>query len=381
MPPAAEGPQQVSLSIDLPDHASEEDDRAIPIDAVGIRRLRYPVAVKDKSGDLQSTVAEVEMTVGLPGDVKGTHMSRFIEVLNAYRGEMTISNLPEILGEMQRRLEARDVAMSLDFPYFIDKEAPVSRVRSLMEYRCGFRARKSGSEVEFTLVVGVPVKSLCPCSKAISEYGAHNQRSEIQVELQSSTFVWIEDVVAAVEGCASSPVYALLKREDEKWVTERAYENPRFVEDLVREVLLATRALPGVHAVRVSAENFESIHNHSAYATLHWEDTPAEAAQLPLGLDVQEHTAVPFGQWLRQTREARGMSQGDLAEAAGCSTSFLSKVEGGSKTPGADSLTLLARALGQDPVKTQLRAGVVAPEFLARIQSMPEQFIRWASAT
>jgi len=380
MPPSSGGGEQVSLSIDLPDHASEEDHRAIPIDAVGIRRLRYPVAVKDKSGDLQSTVAEVEMTVGLPGDVKGTHMSRFIEVLNAHRGEVTISNLPEILGEMQRRLEARDVAISLDFPYFIDKEAPVSRVRSLMEYQCGFRARKSGSAVEFTLVVGVPVKSLCPCSKAISQYGAHNQRSEIRVELQSSTFVWIEDIVAAVEGCASSPVYALLKREDEKWVTEKAYENPRFVEDLVREVLLATRSLAGVHAVRVSAENFESIHNHSAYATLHWEDVPPAAEQLPLGLESSATPPVPFGQWLRQAREARGMSQSDLAEASSCSTSFLSKVEGGSKTPGPESLEALARALGQDPLKTQLRAGVVAPELLARIQAMPEQFLRWASA-
>jgi len=378
MPPAPSAPEQVSMYTDLPDHASERDDRSIPIDEVGIKRLRYPVSVKDKSGDLQATVAEVEMTVGLPGDVKGTHMSRFIEVLNAHRGEMTISNLPEILNEMQRRLEADDVAMRLEFPYFIDKEAPVSRVRSLMEYKCGFRARKRGSQVEFTLLVGVPVKSLCPCSKAISDYGAHNQRSEILVELQSSTFVWIEDVVAAVEGCASSPVYALLKREDEKWVTEKAYENPRFVEDLVREVLLATRALPEVHSVRVSAENFESIHNHSAYATLHWEETPVEPEQLGLGLPATSTEDLPFGQWVRQSRESRGLSQGELSERTGCSTSFLSKVEGGTKTPSAESLVALAAALGQDPVKTQVRAGVIPPEILARIQASPEAFLRWA---
>ena len=379
MPPAPSGPEQVSLYSDLPDHAAQRDDRSIPIDEVGIRRLRYPVSVKDKAGELQATVAEVEMTVGLPGDVKGTHMSRFIEVLNAHRGEMTISNLPEILNEMQRRLEADDVAMRLEFPYFIDKEAPVSRVRSLMEYRCGFRARKCGPKVDFTLVVGVPVKSLCPCSKAISDYGAHNQRSEVIVELQSSTFVWIEDVVAAVEGCASSPVYALLKREDEKWVTERAYENPRFVEDLVREVLMATRALPGVHSVRVSAENFESIHNHSAYATLQWEERHAEPEQLGLGLPATTVEELPFGQWVRQNRESRGLSQGELSERAGCSTSFLSKVESGTKTPSAESLVALAAALGQDPLKTQVRAGVIPPEILARIQASPEAFLRWAA--
>lgn len=378
MPPPPSAPEQVSLYSNLPDHASEADDRAIPIDQVGIRRLRYPISVKDKSGELQPTVADVEMTVGLPGDVKGTHMSRFIEVLNAHRGEVTISNLPEILNEMQRRLEADDVAVRLDFPYFIDKEAPVSRVRSLMEYRCGFRARKIGPAVQFTLLVGVPVKSLCPCSKAISDYGAHNQRSLIEVELESSSFVWIEDVVEAVEGCASSPVYALLKREDEKWVTEKAYENPRFVEDLVREVLLATRRLPGVHSIRVSAENFESIHNHSAYATLHWSATPPTAEQLPLTLPEVSDAPTPFGPWLRGLREARGLSQGDLSELAGCSTSFLSKVEGGTKTPSADSLETLARALGQDATKMQLRAGVIPPALMARIQAAPEAFLRWS---
>ena len=379
MPPTGQESRQVSMYADLPDHACAQEDRQIPLDEVGIRRLRYPISVKEQTGKLQATVAEVEMTVGLPGDVKGTHMSRFIEILNAYRGEVTISNLPEILTEMQRHLGAEDVAIRMDFPYFIDKAAPVSGARSLMEYRCGFRASKRASQVGFTLRVGVPVKSLCPCSKAISDFGAHNQRSEVIVELSSTDFVWIEDVVTAVEGCASSPVFALLKREDEKWVTETAYNNPRFVEDLVREVLIAVRRLPGVDSVQVSAENFESIHNHSAYAALHWEREREEPEQLGLGLSAPQAEPEAFGAWLRRTRESRGLSQGELGERAGCSTSFLSKIEAGLKTPGTESLEALATALGQDPVKTQLRAGVFPADLVAKVQASPEAFLRWTS--
>lgn len=367
----------VQRRLDLPDHAAELDERAIPIDEVGIRRLRYPISVKDRGGRLQATVAEVQMAVGLPGHAKGTHMSRFIEVLNAYRGELTISVLPDLLGEMQRRLEVADVSIRLDFPYFIDKAAPVSGARSLMEYRCGFRAKRRGSQLRFSLVVGVPVKSLCPCSKAISAYGAHNQRSEIEVEIESGDFVWIEDVVAAAEGCASSPVFALLKREDEKWVTERAYENPRFVEDLVREVLLAVRRLPGIRRVRVAAENFESIHNHSAFASLEWRaDTGGEQLHLPVQATRPE--PEPFGQWLRACRESRALSQHELAERWGCSTSFVSRVESGAKTPSSDSLVTLAKVLGHDPVKLQLRAGILPADLLTRIQAAPEAFLRWA---
>ena len=379
MPPTAEEPRQVSLYADLPDHACAHEDRQIPLDEVGIRRLRYPISVKEQTGKLQGTVAEVEMTVGLPGDVKGTHMSRFIEVLNAHRGEITISNLPEILTGMQRHLEAEDVAVRLDFPYFIDKAAPVSGSRSLMEYRCGFRATKRGQQVGFKLVVGVPVKSLCPCSKAISDFGAHNQRSEVIVELSSTEFVWIEEVVAAVESCASSPVFALLKREDEKWVTETAYKNPRFVEDLVREVLIAVRGLPGVESVQVSAENFESIHNHSAYATLRWQREQPDPEQMDLGLALPPGEPEPFGAWLRRTRESRGLSQAELAARAGCNPSFLSKVEAGLKTPGIESLEALANELGQDPTKTQLRAGVLPASLVEKVRAAPEAFLRWAA--
>lgn len=376
--PSPNLPKQASLYKDLPDCAAESDDRLVPIDKVGIKRLRYPISVKDKSGRMQATVAEVEMTVGLPGNVKGTHMSRFIEILNAYRGEITISNLPELLAEMQRRLEVSDVAIELNFPYFIDKEAPVSRARSLMEYSCGFRAEKHAGEVKFVLIVGVPVKSLCPCSKAISRYGAHNQRSEVVVELESSDFVWIEDVVVAVEGCASSPVYALLKREDEKFITEQAYDNPRFVEDLVREVLIAVRKLDGVNSVRVTAENFESIHNHSAYASLEWCERDADE-QLEMVLGAQAVGNESFGGWLRSQRQARGLSQAQVAESIGCSTSFLSRVEADAKTPGAERLISIAETLGQDPEKLQLRAGAIPRELLDTVRQHPESFLRWAA--
>lgn len=354
---------------DLPDDGAP-DARGVPIDEVGIRRLRYPICVKDRSGQLQATVAEVQMAVGLPGHTGGIAMSRFIEVLNAYRGELTISVLPDLLGEVQRRLDAEDVSIRLDFPYFIDKAAPVSGARSLMAYRCGFRARRRGSELRFCLRVGVPVQRLDP--------GAHGQRSEIEVELESGDFVWIEDVVAAVEGCASAPVFALLEREDERWLTGHAAAHPHSVDDLVREVLSAVRRLPGVRRVRVAAESFESIHAHSAFATLDWR---AGETDEPLDLPVQRasHEPEPFGQWLRACRASRALSQHELAERWGCSTSFVSRVESGAKTPGADSLVALAAALGHDPVKLQLRAGVVPAALLARIQAAPESFLRWAA--
>ncbi len=377
LPVAPTGPEQVSIYYDLPDHAAEADDRALPIDKVGIKRLRYPIQVRDKVGKLQSTVADVAMYVGLPADVKGTHMSRFIEVLNARRGEVTLSNLPEILSEVQRRLEADDAYVDLNFPYFIEKAAPVSGARSLMEYSCGFRARKVGPRFEFTLLVGVPITSLCPCSKAVSKYGAHNQRSEVTVEIQSSDFVWIEDVVAAVEGCASAPLYALLKREDEKFVTEQAYENPRFVEDLVREILLAVR-FESVTEATVRAENFESIHNHSAYAEISWSEEQ-EPAQLGLALGITTGDDRPFGEWFRDLRESRGFSQSSLADKLGCSTSFLSRVEAGTKRPSEALLGSAAELLGQEPDKLTLRAGIVPEKFSELIRRDPERFLSWVA--
>ena len=255
----------------LPDHASEADDRRLPIDRVGIKDRRYPIQVLDRSGGMQHTVASVSLYVGLPAHFKGTHMSRFVEVLNQVRGEVTFRNMPDILGEVQQRLDADDAFLELRFPYFMEKKAPVSGVASLMEYTGWFYGRRTGERDELTLGVAVPVKTLCPCSKAVSDYGAHNQRSIVKVELRSAGFVWMEDVIEAVEGCASAPLFALLKRSDEKWVTEHAYDNPKFVEDLVRDVVIAVRELPGeVSWVRVRAENQESIHNHAAYGEITW---------------------------------------------------------------------------------------------------------------
>lgn len=255
----------------LPDHAAEADHRQLAIDRVGIKDLRYPIQVLDRTGGLQSTVASVNLYVGLPAHFKGTHMSRFVEILNQVRGEITFRNMPQILEQVQERLEAHDAFLELSFPYFVEKKAPVSGVASLMEYEGRFVGRRTGDRTELTLGVTVPVKTLCPCSKAVSDYGAHNQRSLVSVDVRSDDFVWMEQVIEAVEQSASSPLYALLKRSDEKYVTEHAYDHPKFVEDLVRDVVIAVRDLSeGVHWVSVSAENQESIHNHAAYGEITW---------------------------------------------------------------------------------------------------------------
>lgn len=230
-----------------------------------MKDIRYPIAVMDKSKIQQHTVARINMYVDLPHHFKGTHMSRFIEILNHYRGEITMRNMGQILQEMKERLEASCAHMELEFPYFIEKEAPVSKARGLMEYQCRLRGTLGGQR-DFVLAVTVPVTSLCPCSREISERGAHNQRSAVQVEIRSRKFIWIEDLIAWVEACGSSPVYSLLKREDEKAVTEQAYDNPMFVEDIVRAVTEKLKGVAEIDWFRVQCENFESIHNHSAYA-------------------------------------------------------------------------------------------------------------------
>jgi GTP cyclohydrolase I len=373
-----------SLFENLPDHASEHDDRKLAIDKVGIKSLSYPVQVLDKQNQTQHTVAEVDLYVSLPEHFKGTHMSRFVEILNARRGEMTIRNMPQILTEMQHRLEAEDTHLEMSFPYFLSKRAPISGVESLMRYDCAFRASKRGEEVDFVLRVDVPVKSLCPCSKSISKYGAHNQRSIVSVEVRASEFVWIEDVIERVESCASAPLYALLKREDEKYITELAYENPRFVEDLVREVVLSVRELDGVSWIQVDAENFESIHNHSAFARLEW-SLEEEQARRQTHIDFpapesSEESLPSFGQWLRQQRTARGFNQQELAVHLDISASYLSRVESDEKTLSMNALQRLAQQLGLDAVDVQLRAGQIPIEMLQRIQADPNAFRRWASS-
>ncbi len=254
-----------SFAVDMPDMQKLRDDRNIAINKVGVKDIRYPIVVLDKSKDRQQTVARINMYVDLPHHFKGTHMSRFIEILNQYHGEISIERMDAMLRNMKEHLEASSAHLELEFPYFIEKQAPVSGARSLMEYQC----RMVGSldeDYNFMLGVTVPMTSLCPCSKEISARGAHNQRSAVTVEIRYSDHIWLEDLIAWIEACGSAPVFALLKREDEKALTEQAYDNPMFVEDVVRAVTQRLLEVPEITWFRVACENFESIHNHSAYA-------------------------------------------------------------------------------------------------------------------
>ena len=214
-------------------------------------------------------MASMALTVGLAPEVKGAHMSRFVELLERRRGELTQDSMYVLLEDMLQRLEAVSGRIELSLPYFIRKAAPVSGVVSLLDYDVRLIVEKREGQVPtLTMRVVAPVTSLCPCSKKISEYGAHNQRSHITIEVQLRDGMSIEELVRIAEEEASCEVYGLLKRPDEKWVTERAYENPKFVEDLVRDIALRLMREPRIAAWRVASENFESIHNHSAYAEL-----------------------------------------------------------------------------------------------------------------
>ena len=252
----------------LHDKQSEPDYREIRIDKVGVRNLRFPITVKDKLHSTQNTVATIGMFVDLPKEFKGTHMSRFIEVLNAHGNVIHVENINAILFAMQRKFQAATSHLEIEFPYFMVKKAPVTGRESVMDYVARFDATASGRDIDFILTVKTMVTTLCPCSKAIAMHGAHNQRGEVTVQIRSSQIVWIEDLIAIIESCASSELYSLLKREDEKAVTERAYENPVFVEDLVRNVAVNLNAHPDVTWYKVEAENHESIHNHNAYACI-----------------------------------------------------------------------------------------------------------------
>ena len=252
----------------LHDKQSERDYRELRIDKVGVRGLRFPIQIRDKAHALQNTIATIGMYVDLPKEFKGTHMSRFIEVLHAHGSVVHVENITDILYAMQARLKAATAHLEMEFPFFLVKKAPVSGQESVMDYTARFDATACGKEIDFVLTVKAPVTTLCPCSKAIARYGAHNQRGMVTVEIRSRRAIWIEDLIAMVESSASSELYSLLKRQDEKAVTERAYENPVFVEDLVRNVALKLNAHPDVTWYKVEAENFESIHNHNAYACI-----------------------------------------------------------------------------------------------------------------
>jgi GTP cyclohydrolase IB len=363
----------------LPDHAAEADARGLPIDQVGIRDLRWPVVVMDRDRRTQATVATLDLSVALPASQKGTHMSRLVECLEASGGELSLRTLPDLLAAMQRRLHADTVYVRAAFPYFVRKRAPVSGVASWLDVQCAFDAERRGDRVAFTLHVDVPVTSLCPCSKAISAYGAHNQRSQVRVRVRADRMIWIEDVVDAIESAASSPLFALLKREDEKYVTELAYDNPRFVEDLVRETLLAVRALDGVTHVEVEADNAESIHNHSAWARVRWPADPVAPA--PTTVPAERAAPAPtFGAWLRARRAELRLSQRELAEHLGATSSWISRVESDERHLPPDALDRLADLLGLDPAVVRIRAGQFPPTVAAAAAADPEGLLAWAMA-
>ena len=259
----------LSDTMAIPDVQGFADTRQLAINKVGIKSIRHPIKVKDKNGGMQHTIAVFNMYVGLPHNFKGTHMSRFVELLNSHEREISVENFEPTLRKMVKRLEAETGHIEMTFPYFINKKAPVSGVQSLIDYEVTFVGEiHEGDKYTFTMKVVVPVTSLCPCSKKISDRGAHNQRSHVTVTATTNDLVWIEDLVHLVESQASCELYGLLKRPDEKYVTERAYDNPKFVEDMVRDVAALLNAEKRIDAYVVESENFESIHNHSAYALI-----------------------------------------------------------------------------------------------------------------
>ena len=252
----------------IADVQSSADTRRITINKVGIKDIRHPVVVKDRSDGEQHTIAHFNMYVNLPHNFKGTHMSRFVQILNSHEKEISVESFKGMLVEMAERLEAQAGHIEMSFPYFINKRAPISGVRSLLDYDITLIGEiKNGNPTMYIKVV-VPTTSLCPCSKEISEYGAHNQRSHVTVQVRTKGFVWIEEIIDLVEKQASCELYGLLKRPDEKYVTERAYDNPKFVEDTVRDVAVQLNSDERFTAYVVESENFESIHNHSAYALI-----------------------------------------------------------------------------------------------------------------
>jgi GTP cyclohydrolase I len=268
----------MSTTADLPiaDVQGSADSRQLPINKVGIKAIRHPVKVLDKGHGVQHTIATFNMYVGLPHNFKGTHMSRFVEILNANEREISVESFEGMLRHMVQRLEAETGHIEMSFPYFVEKRAPVSQVLSLMDYEVSFIGEiLAGGRYRQQTRVVVPVTSLCPCSKKISERGAHNQRSHVTITVTTNQFVWIEDIIGVAESNASCELYGLLKRPDEKYVTERAYDNPKFVEDLVRDVAAALNADVRIDSYLVESENFESIHNHSAYALIEHDKTAA----------------------------------------------------------------------------------------------------------
>jgi len=251
------------------DVQNDRDYRNIPIDKVGIKNLRYPITVLDRESGYQPTVATINMFVDLPHKYKGTHMSRFVEMLHLLQPEVSLKRFAEILDQMKKHLNAASAHIEVTFPYFIEKRAPISRARGLMDYTCRIIGTSDPEgRVDLISEVIVPITSVCPCSKEISDVGAHNQRGEVRLSTRFKKFIWMEDMIALVESIASCEVYSVLKRSDEKLVTEKAFSNPKFVEDIVRDIAKKLKQDTNITWFTVSAENFESIHNHSAFAQI-----------------------------------------------------------------------------------------------------------------
>jgi len=264
-PLVAEHP--VSVSRVMPDVQGASDGRNVAIDKVGVKGVQYPITLRQACGGEQHTIAKINLYVSLPKHKKGTHMSRFLEILNKHHRAITPEQIIPILHEVRTKLDAADAHIEMAFPYFIEKEAPVTGAKGLMNYECTFEGASNGLD-DFIMGVRAPATSLCPCSKEISRYGAHNQRCEISARVRTNKLLWIEDLVRIMEGAASAQVYAVLKRPDEKFVTEQAFENPKFVEDIIRDLAMALDKEHRVTWYHIESENFESIHNHNAYAMI-----------------------------------------------------------------------------------------------------------------
>ena len=260
----------------MKDVQNQRDHRNIPIDKVGIKNLRYPIRVKDRRDGSQSTIASINMYVDLPKEYKGTHMSRFVEMLHLLNPEISLNKFSVLLEAMKQTLDAASAHIEVSFPYFIEKQAPVSNAPGMMDYNCRITgSSNSRNEIDLVSEVNVPISSVCPCSKEISEQGAHNQRGIVQLQTRFKKFIWLEDMIELVESCASCDVFSVLKRVDEKHVTEQGFGNPKFVEDVVRDIAERLNADDNITWFSVSAENFESIHNHSAYAHITQGEVPA----------------------------------------------------------------------------------------------------------
>lgn len=262
-------------TIAIVDVQGSADARRLPIDKVGIKDIRHPIIIQDRNGRPQHTVGTFSMYVNLPHDRRGTHMSRFVEILNAHEEPLSVAAVSTLLTKIGATLESDAVYLEVKFPYFITKKAPVSGVASLLDYDVTLAGQLQGQDSEVSIKVVVPVTSLCPCSKQISDYGAHNQRSHVTLSARIDDQIWIEEIIDLAEEEASCEIYGLIKRPDEKFITERAYDNPKFVEDLVRDIAARLNSDPRILAYTVESENFESIHNHSAYALIRSDKTAA----------------------------------------------------------------------------------------------------------